>query len=154
MKTTLISFIFILILGLTLITGCNKDSKTDVPVSFTDKDGNIFIPIDTINHRFDAYSTSKITSGHLKGIFNDTLWSSFYLAVLTNPYWDTTFHRSDTVIFPTHFFLPIRTFETDIDLKGISLPYHFLMTGLSGSEFKTIRKQKPTVVLTIDVSSN
>jgi len=82
----LLSFIFLFIFVLSLITGCSKSSKTDVPISFTDKDGNIFIPIDTVTKRFDAYSITKITTGHLKGIFNDTLCSSFYLAVLTDPF--------------------------------------------------------------------
>jgi hypothetical protein len=144
----------ILIVGLLLISGCNKESKLNVPISFTDKDGNIFILIDTINKSFDAYSSVKITNGHLKGIFSDTIRTSFDLAIMTDPYFDTAYHTSDTIILPTHFTGHTQLIETDIDLKDYSSPYHFLLLGLSGTELKRRSHGNPSILLTIDTSNN
>jgi hypothetical protein len=139
-----------------LIESCNKsDSTNDAPVSLTDKNGNIFIPIDTATLSFTAYSPlTKINTGHLKGIFNDTVKSAFYLDVLSGPYWDTIFHRVDTVLLSAQIKIPIRAFEADVDLKDSKSPYHFLLTGISKTQLKSDLHTKPNVVITIDVNKN
>src|SRR5208337_1552851 len=97
------TFIFLLIIGMFILPGCNKTSNTNIPISLTDKSGNIFILIDTASKSFDAYSISRITKGQLTGVFDDTIQASFYLAITTTPYWDTIYHRADTSVFPTHY---------------------------------------------------
>ena len=144
-----ISFIlFFFLSGLFLIHGCKTDSATIVPITLTDKAGNIFIQIDTTSKSFDAYSPSKITTGQLTGVFNDTVRSSFYLAITTKPYWDTVYHRADTTIFPPHYNHTLNV-GTHIDLTNYSSPYHFLLLGLNSSELDVGNSKKLTIMVTV-----
>ena len=65
---TLILFICVMFIGMILLPGCNKENKISVPISFTDKEGNIIIKIDTVTHSMDAYSKTKITQGRKRNI--------------------------------------------------------------------------------------
>jgi len=121
--------LFLVINGLFLLSGCKKNNDVIVPITLTDKSGSIFIVIDTTSKSFDGYSPTKITTGTLKGVFNDTVRSTFYLALTTKPYWDTIYHPADTTIFPTHYNHALDV-ETYIDLTKYSSPYHFLLLGL------------------------
>jgi hypothetical protein len=75
--TRKLSFVVLFLVSLLVFQGCKKDSGQSIPINFTDKDGNIFIPIDTVTKSFDAYSHSDLTVGRLAGVFNDTIRSSF-----------------------------------------------------------------------------
>ncbi len=101
-----------------------------MPITLTDKSGNIFIQIDTASRSFDAYTATKITTGLLNGVFNDTIKSSFYLAITTKPYWDTVYHPVDTIIFPTHYIGLTISVRASVDLTNYTSPYHFLLLGL------------------------
>ena len=81
---TILFLVFLFFTGMIFLSSCNKESNIYVPLSFTDKDGNFIIQIDTAHNRFDAYTSAKITQGRLKGIFNDSIRSSFYLAISTD----------------------------------------------------------------------
>jgi hypothetical protein len=151
-KVTTITFLFII--GIFVLPGCTKESVITVPISLTDKAGHIFIQIDTISNSFYAYSTTKITKGQLKGIFNDTIESGFYLAIATNPVWDTTYHPSDTTIFPTHYAGHTLVVQTCVDLTNYSSPYHFLLLGLTSKELKVNAFGQPSVLLTLTPSTN
>ena len=132
-----------------LITSCSKESSINVPISLTDKSGNVFIPIDTVSKSFEAYSVVKITKGHLKGIFNDTIRSGFYLAYASTPHWDTIYHPADTTIFSTHYTGHTLIVQTDVDLTNFSPPYHFILLGLRTNELKVCQSGLPTVLLTV-----
>jgi hypothetical protein len=149
MKTMIMLFCMLLI-GMIFLPGCSKETKTKVPISFTDKDGNIFIRIDTLTKSFDAYGPSKISQGSLKGIFNDTIRGSFYLAVTTKPYWDTVFHPCDTIVFPTHYPSHCVTIVADVDLTGLESPYHFLLLGIPEIGLKPGSHGAPSIMMTID----
>jgi len=150
MMKTIISFIIFLGIGMILLPGCNKETKVYIPVSFTDKEGNVFIQIDTISKSFDAYSTTKISQGRLMGVFNDTIRSSFYLAIMTDPFWDTIFHARDTIVFPTYYKGHTLAMETDINLKNFNPPYHFLLLGLCGTHLKCGPHGNPSIKITVD----
>jgi len=149
MKTMFFFLLFIFI-GLIFIPGCSKETKVYVPVSFTDKEGNVIIQIDTISKSFDAYSTTKISQGRLTGIFNDTIRSSFYLAITTDPFWDTVYHARDTIIFPMQFKGHTLAIETNIDLKDFNSPYHFLLVGLCGTHLKCGPHGNPSIKIIVD----
>ena len=151
---TIASYLFLFITGLIILAGCSKGTTNYVPISLTNKDGSIFIQIDTISKSFTAYSTTKITKGVLKGIFNDTIQSSFFLAITTPAYWDTAFHKSDTLIYPTHYTGRTIAVQTPIDFTHYSSPYHFLLLEFSGQNLKSGSHGKPSIVLTVDNSSN
>jgi hypothetical protein len=149
MKTMVMLFCIVLI-GVIFLPGCGKETKTKVPISLTDKDGNIFIRIDTLTKSFDAYAPAKISMGSLKGIFSDTIRGSFYLAVTTKPYWDTVFHACDTIIFPIHYPSHCVTVIADVDLTGLESPYHFLLLGMPETVLRPGCHGVPSVMLTID----
>jgi len=135
--------------------GCRKESETlNVPISLTDKDGSVFIQIDTISKSFNAYSLTKITKCHLAGIFNDTIRSAFYLAILTTPYWDSAYHACDTILFPTHYPSHSMLINANIDLTQFTSPYHFQLVGLKETHFKSVSFGAPTIKLTADPISN
>lgn|GEM_PF-2010623 len=127
---TLVIILFLFITGIFILPGCKKDSINYVPITLTDKSGNIFISIDTASKSFDAYSATKITTGLLNGVFNDTIKSSFYLAITTDPRWDTVYHPPDTNVFPTHYIGRTINVRTNVDLTNYTSPYHFLLLGL------------------------
>ena len=139
-----------ILIGMIFLPGCSKEAKTKVPISLTDKDGNIFIHIDTLTKSFDAYGPSKISLGSLKGIFNDTIRGSFYLAITTKPSWDTVFHPGDTIVFPTHYPSHCVTVAADIDLTGFDSPYHFLLLGMPETVLRPGCHGVPSIMLTID----
>jgi len=139
------TIVLLFIMGIFILPGCNKDSVINIPISLTDKSGNIFILIDTASKSFNAYSTTKITKGQLKGIFNDTIRGSFYLALTTNPYWDTIYHPSDTTVFPTHYAGYTYFVEATVDLTNFTSPYHFLLLGLTSKELTVSASGKPSI---------
>jgi hypothetical protein len=147
---TMIMFVLLFFIGMIFLPGCNKETKTYIPISLTDKEGNIFIQIDTVSKSFDAYSSVKIAKGRLKGIFNDTIRSSFYLAITTCPAWDSVYHSGDTIVFSTHFSSHILSMETDIDLKDFISPYHFLLLGMPETALKRGAHGNPSILITID----
>jgi hypothetical protein len=139
-------------IGMILLPGCNKENKISVPISFTDKEGNIIIKIDTVTHSMDAYSKTKITQGRLKGIFNDTLPTSFYLAIISDPYWDTVYHARDTIVLPKHYCSHLLSMEAEIDLKDFSSPYHFLLVGIPEKGLKCGPHGSPSVIFTLELN--
>jgi hypothetical protein len=147
---TMIMVIFLFLTGMIFLPGCAKETKISVPVSLTDKDGNIFIHIDTLYKSFDAYSPTNILKGSLTGIFSDTIRSSFYLAITTKPYWDTVYHTFDTIVFPTHYPSHSVSMQADIDLTGFCSPYHFLLLGLPETQLKPGAHGTPSIMLTIE----
>ncbi len=147
---TLILFISVIFIGMIFLTGCGKETKTSVPISFTDKEGNILIKIDTIAHSMDAYSKAKISKGHLRGIFNDTIRSVFQLAIITDPVWDSVYHARDTIILPTHYLSHIISIETEIDLKDFVSPYHFLLIGIPKEGLRRGPHGSPSVIFTVE----
>jgi hypothetical protein len=136
-----------------IVVGCKKSSTTIVPITLTNKSGSIFIQIDTTSRSFDAYTSIKLTKGQLKGIFNDTIKASFYLAITTTPYWDTIYHPADTTIFPSHFAHTL-VVQTNVDLTNYSSPYHFLLLGLPPRGLQVGSSGKLTVLLTVTPSQN
>jgi hypothetical protein len=136
-----------------LFPGCKKETKISVPISFTDNEGNFLIKIDTVSHSIDAYSTAKISQGHLYGIFNDTIRSSFYLAIITDSFWDTVYHERDTTVFPKHYSSHLLSLQTEIDLKDFPSPYHFLLLGICKEGLKVGPHGSPSVILTFDPST-
>jgi hypothetical protein len=151
-KVTIITFLFVI--GIFILPSCNKESVINVPISLTDKAGNIFLQIDTISKSFDAYSETKITKGQLTGVFNDTIQSSFYLAITTYAYWDTIYHPADTNIFATHYTGHTLILQASVDLTNYTSPYHFLLLGVSSKELKVNAYGKPSVRLTITTAVN
>jgi len=147
-------FVILFFVSLIFFQGCKKDSAQSIPINFTDKDGNIFIPIDTATKSFDAYSHSDLTVGRLAGVFNDTIRSSFQLGITTKPYWDTVYHEIDTVIFPTHYPGHTMVIAADVNLTGFQSPYHFLLLGISSTDFRDQSHGKPCIRLTIQNISN
>ncbi|MGA2822107.1 MAG: hypothetical protein ABSE72_01115 [Bacteroidales bacterium] len=137
-----------------LLSSCSKESKIYVPISLTDKDGNIFIQIDTVSNSFNAYASTKITQGRLKGIFNDTIQSAFYLAIITNPVWDTVYHPADTNIFPTHYTGHTLIVQANVNLTNYTLPYHFLLLGTPRPALKCGSHGNPSIMLTIDTQND
>jgi hypothetical protein len=152
MKTILL-FMFLFFTGMILLSSCNKESNIYVPLSFTDKDGNFLLQIDTAYNSFDAYTSAKITQGRLKGIFNDSIRSSFYLAITTDSFWDTTYHAIDTLVFPTHYPRNTLVFETVIDLTNFTSPYHFLLLGTPRPILRSGAHGNPSIMLTIDTQN-
>jgi len=130
------------------LSGCKKNSDVIIPITLTDKSGSIFILIDTASKSFDAYSGTKITSGLLKGIFSDSVRSSFYLALTTKPFWDSVYHPADTSIFLTHYTHTLKV-ETYVDLTKYSSPYHFLLLGLDSRGLDVGSYQKLNIRVTI-----
>ncbi len=151
-KVVIITFLFVI--GMFILPSCNKESVITVPISLTDKAGNFFIQIDTVSKSFDAYSETKIAKGQLKGIFNDTILSAFYLAITTDPVWDTVYHPADTNIFPTHYAGHTLVIQASVNLKKYTSPYHFLLLGLSSKELKVNAYGKPSILLTVTPSAN
>jgi hypothetical protein len=145
-KISLIVFLFII--GLFILPDCKKITTTIVPITLTDKSGNIFIQIDTASKSFDAYCATKIKTGLLKGVFNDSVMSSFYLALTTKPYWDTVYHPADTTIFPTHY-THVLNVQNYVDLTNYSSPYHFLLLGLDSRGLDVGTYKKLTIVVTV-----
>lgn len=141
-------------IGMILFQGCTKETSIYVPISLTDKEGNIFIRIDTITKNIDAYSKTRVSTGMLKGIFNDTVRSSFYLGIITEPYWDTVYHPRDTIVYPTHYSSHIISFETPIDLKEFNSPYHFILIGMPIDALKKGPHGSPSVVFTVDTRTD
>ena len=147
------SYLWLLTVCIIIVSGCKKSSVTIIPITLTNKSGSIFIQIDTASRSFDAYTSTKIKKGQLKGIFNDTIKASFYLAITTTPYWDTVYHRADTTIFPSHFAHTL-VFQTNVDLTNYTSPYHFLLLGLPPKGLQVGSSGKLTVLLTITPSQN
>lgn len=143
------TFILLLIIVMFILPGCNKTSNTNIPISLTDKSGNIFILIDTASKSFDAYSISRITKAQLTGVFNDTIQGSFYLALTTTPYWDTIYHRADTSLFPTHYTGYTTLVTTNVDFTSFTSPYHFLLLGLDSKELKVGVSGRPSIRITV-----
>jgi hypothetical protein len=52
---TMIMILSLFMVGMIFLPGCKKETKIYVPISLTDKEGNVFIQIDTILNSFDAY---------------------------------------------------------------------------------------------------
>jgi hypothetical protein len=144
---TLVIFCFA---GIVMLSGCKKDYTYYVPISFTDKDGNIFIKIDTSNNNIHAYSVSTISTGSLKGVFNDTIRSSFQLAIITDSYWNGHYHRRDTVVLPTIYGAKTTSFVTNVDLRDCTPPYHFILWGLPNQTLKCGSHGFPSIVMTVD----
>jgi hypothetical protein len=136
------------------LSSCNKESNIYVPLSFTDKYGRFLIQIDSATNSFDAYTSTIITQGLLKGIFNDSIRSSFYLAITINSYWDTLYHPIDTIVFPTHYPRNTLVFETEIDLTQFTSPYHFLLLGSPRPILMRGAHGNPSIMLTIDTHNN
>ena len=153
MKKTLIAIMFLSFLGMIVLPGCSKETKLNVPLSLTDKDGHIFIQIDTVNYRFDAYSATRITTGRLKGVFNDTVRSSFNLAILTEAVWDTVYHPQDTIILPTLFPNHSLVIQTDVNLINFTSPYHFILLNMHHGTLKSGPHGNPSILLTIDTGN-
>jgi hypothetical protein len=147
------SYLFLLLVCIFLSSGCKKSSVTIIPITLTNKSGSIFIQVDTTSRSFDAYTSIKLTQGQLKGIFNDTIKASFYLAITTTPYWDTIYHPSDTTIFPYHFAHTL-VVQTNVDLTNYTSPYHFLLLGLPPKGLQVGSSGKLTVLLTVTPSQN
>jgi hypothetical protein len=148
-----ISIIFSLFLtSIFIVPGCKKASINYTPVTLTDKSGNIFIQIDTASKSFDGYTATKLGKGKIIGVFNDSVKSSFYLALTTKPYWDTVYHAPDTTIFSTHYVGPTLHVATSIDLTNYTSPYHFLLLGLvtKGLDVGTYPKLNIVVTFTPD----
>jgi hypothetical protein len=152
MKTFLL-FLFYCGTGLILIYGCAKESDVYISDNFTNKEGGFYIPIDTNSKSFYAYYSMPIAQGRLKGIFYDTLRSSFHLAIISEPFWDSVYHERDTLVFPTLFKSHILSIETTVDLKNFKPPYHFLLYGLKTCLKESIHGN-PWVVLTIDTHND
>ena len=152
-KTNLL-FLFLFFTGMIFLSGCNKVTKTYIPLSFTDKNGNFIIQIDTVSNSFDAYTPAKISQGRLKGIFNDSIRSSFYLAITNSAFWDSTYHPIDTIVFPTHYPRSTLVFETDIDLTNFSYPYHFLLLGTPRPILRGGAHGNPSIMLMIDIQND
>jgi hypothetical protein len=150
----MISLMTLFFIGLILLQGCTKETSIYVPISFTDKEGYIFIKIDTITKNIDAYSKTKVSTGLLKGIFNDTVRSCFYLGIITDPYWDTVYHERDTIVFPTRYSSHIKSFETPIDLKNFNSPYHFILLGMPVFPLKKGPHGSPSIVFTVDTRTD
>jgi hypothetical protein len=150
MMKTIMSFMIILVSGMIFLPGCAKETQNYVPISFTDKDGTIFIKIDTLSNSFVAYSKTKISNGLLKGIFNDSIRPAFDLAIITEPFQDTIYHERDTVVFPTHYPGHLLFIKTVIDLSKYTSPYHFLLLGIPKGELKRGLHGNPSIMLTID----
>ena len=146
----MIMILSLFMVGMIFLPGCKKETKIYVPISLTDKEGNVFIQIDTILNSFDAYSTTRISKGLLKGIFNDTIRSSFYLAITTDPYWDTVYHARDTIMFPYHYPSHAVSMETEIDLKDFTSPYHFILMGIPQTSLKRNAHGSPSIILMVD----
>ena len=145
---------FLFFTGMLFLASCNKESKIYVPLTFTDKNGNFLIQIDTASNSFDAYSSAKITQGRLKGIFNDSIRSSFYLAMTIDAFWDSTYHPIDTIIFPSHYPRSTLVIETDIDLTNFTYPYHFLLLGTPKPILRRSAHGNPSIMLTINTQNN
>lgn len=145
---------FLSLLGMMILPGCSKESKLDVPISLTDNEGHIFIQIDTVHNSFVAYSPSRISTGHLKGIFNDTIRSSFNLAIVSDPVWDTAYHPQDTVVFPTLFHSHSLVIETDVNLLNYTSPYHFVLLNMHNTTLKIGPHGNPSILLTIDTDQD
>jgi len=137
-----------------IIPSCKKEYNINIPISLTDINGNIFIPIDTVTSTFDAYSNIKFLKGKLTGVFNDTIHYSFYLALKTNVFWDSTYHPIDTLVFPTHYTGLNRIIKEEVDLHTYTSPYHFILIGLSKSKLKSGSLGKPSITLTLENSNN
>ncbi|MCX6246344.1 MAG: hypothetical protein NTW10_01310 [Bacteroidetes bacterium] len=144
------SFMLLCLLGIIMLSGCSKEDKIYIPISFTDKEGNYFIKIDTATNNIEAYSKATISQGRLRGVFSDTIRSSFYLAVITDSYWNNHYHPKDTVILPTHYSGNTISIETHIDLRDCSSPYHFILLGLPKNELKCSSHGIPSVMFTVD----
>ena len=140
---------FLSLTGMIVLQSCSKESSQNVPLSLTNKEGGIFIQIDTSCYRFDAYSSSRITTGHLKGIFNDTVKASFNLAIISNALWDTAYHPQDTIIFPVLFPSHSLVIETDVNLINYTSPYHFILLNLENSTLKCGPHGNPSILLTV-----
>jgi len=153
MKKTFIAIMFLSFLGMIVLPGCSKETKLNVPLSLTDKDGHIFIQIDTVNYRFDAYSATRITTGRLKGVFNDTVRSSFNLAILTAAVWDTVYHPQDTILLPTLFPNHSLVIQTDVNLINFTSPYHFILLNMNHGTLKSGPHGNPSILLTIDTGN-
>jgi hypothetical protein len=145
-KVTIITFLFVM--GIFLLSGC-KESSITIPISLTDKAGNIFIQIDTVTKSFDAYSPTKITKGQLKGIFNDTIRSAFNFAMTTDPVWDTAYHPADTIIFLPHYAGHTIAIQATVDFTNYTSPYHFILLGLSSKELRVNSHGNPSILLTL-----
>jgi hypothetical protein len=155
MSKALVSLMFLCFIGTIILSGCGKEYTEYVPVSFTDKEGNIFIGIDTSNFHIDAYSKTTISQGRLRGIFSDTIRSPFYLAVITDSYWNNFYHPRDTMVLPTHYTGNIIALETAIDLRDCSPPYHFLLLGLPKTALKSGTSNGiPSVIFTVDTRND
>jgi hypothetical protein len=150
---TMVTIMFLCIAGMIYLPGCTKDSTVNVPISFTDKEGDIFISIDTISKSFTAYSNARVTKGVLKGIFNDTIKSSFQLAIATPAHWDTIYHPTDTVIFPTHYAGHVLVIQTSVDLTNYTSPYHFILVNFEGSNLKSGPHGNPSILMTVDTNN-
>jgi hypothetical protein len=148
-----IFILFLFLFGLALFQSCKKATSEPVPISLTDKEGNIFIPVDTANKSFVAYSSGNLSSGTMKGIFSDTLMSSFQLAIATQPYWDSIYHAQDTIVFPNWYPSHTMTFQTSIDLSPFTTPYHFLLLGVTGNLLRIGGNGKPSVRLTMELNN-
>jgi hypothetical protein len=153
MKTILL-FMLLFFTGMIFLSSCSKESKIYVPLSFTDKDGKIFIQIDTVSNSFNAYMSTKITQGRLKGIFNDSIQSAFYLAITTDPVWDTIYHPADTNIFPTHYAGHTLIVQASVDLTNYTSPYHFLLLGDPKPVLRHGAHGTPSIMLTIDTQND
>jgi hypothetical protein len=151
---TISTIAFIFIIGMMILPSCKKDSTINVPLSLTNKEGGIFIQIDTASKSFYAYSRGKISKGVLKGIFNDTIMSSFQLAIATTPRWDSVYHPADTLVFPGHYAGHTLTLEANVDLTNFTSPYHFILLGLSGAKLKSGTSGSPNIMLTIESDNN
>ena len=151
---TISTIAFIFIIGMMILPSCKKDSTINVPISLTNKEGGIFIQIDTASKSFYAYSRGKISKGVLKGIFNDTIMSSFQLAIATTPSWDSIYHPADTLVFPGHYAGHNLTLESNVDLTNFTSPYHFILLGLSGTKLKSNTSGNPNIMLTIESTNN
>ncbi|MCX6244548.1 MAG: hypothetical protein NTU98_07545 [Bacteroidetes bacterium] len=148
-----ILFLFLFLFALVFFQSCKKATSEAVPISLTDKDGNIFIPVDTALKSFVAYSSGSLSNGTMKGIFSDTLMSSFQLAIATEPYWDTTYHAQDTIVFPNWYPSHTMTFQANLDLSPFTTPYHFLLLGVTGNLLRIGGNGKPSVRLTMELSN-
>jgi hypothetical protein len=150
---TLSKIMFFCILGIFILSGCKKESTINVPISFTNKQGDIFIQIDTLSKSFFAYSQAKVTKGQIKGIFNDTIRSSFRFALATTPYWDTVYHPSDTIILANYNSHTLAV-SANVNLTNYTSPYHFILLGLATKEMTTGPAGRPSIMMTFESSEN
>jgi hypothetical protein len=151
MKTKM-SVHFLFILGLTFLAACSKETAPNLPINFVNKEGGFYISIDTSSKSFYAYSGEKIKQGRLKGVFYDTIRSSFYLAIISDPFWDSVYHDRDTTVFPAHFNSHSINFETIVDLTNFDPPYHFLLFGLNTC-LKPNTHGNPWVIMMVDTKN-